>query len=563
MSASEPFETRTEPSPGPSNGLPPADVLRRFVTRLLEREGAPSASCAAATDPEVRAAAAQALATKLAARTARIAILGQGYVGLPLAARLVEAGFRVDGIEPDPERAAAIAAGAPRLGPAAPALAARLAAPLAAGDYQIHTDPAELARADVALVCVPTPLGPDRRPDLTAVRAAGEALGRHLAPGTLAVLESTTYPGTTRGAFRDALIDGRGQSVEAKPRTACAPSMDAEATEALAGASTGTSTGGPNAAPDESRTAPLTAAPDASDLFVAYSPEREDPGRAEAEQAAAPKLVGGLTADAEELAAALYESAFAHVHRTEGAEVAEAAKLFENVFRAVNIALVNEAKTVLEAMGIDVWKVLDAAATKPFGFMPFEPGPGLGGHCIPIDPFYFAWAAEEAGVPARFVELAGEVNRAMPSYVTGRLEEALEARAKAFAPEPGQGSSPSEPPTGLRGAHVLVLGLAYKPGVADVRESPALDLIDRLLLAGAHVECADPYVEQATTPGGAELASVPLTAERIATADAVLVVTDHEAFDWQLVALHCRLVVDTRGILRPFAKVLGARLVRA
>ena len=547
MSASEPSETRTEPSPGPSNGLPPADVLRRFVTRLLEREGAPSASSAAATDPELRAAAARALAAKLASRTARIAILGQGYVGLPLAARLVEAGFRVDGIEPDAERAAAIAAGEPRLGPAAPALAARLAAPLAAGDYQIHTDPAELARADVALVCVPTPLGPDRRPDLTAVRAAGEALGRHLAPGTLAVLESTTYPGTTRGAFRDALIDGRRQSVEAKPQTACAPSMDAEATEALAGASTGTSAGGPNAA-DESRTAPLTAAPDASDLFVAYSPEREDPGRAEAEQAAAPKLVGGLTADAEELAAALYESAFAHVHRTEGAEVAEAAKLFENVFRAVNIALVNEAKTVLEAMGIDVWKVLDAAATKPFGFMPFQPGPGLGGHCIPIDPFYFAWAAEEAGVPARFVELAGEVNRAMPSYVTERLEQALTARASE---------------TGLRGAHVLVLGLAYKPGVADVRESPALDLIDRLLLAGAHVECADPYVDRTTTPGGAELESIPLTADRIAAADAVLVVTDHEAFDWQLVVRHCRLVVDTRGILRPFAKVLGARLVRA
>ena len=508
MSASEPSETRTEPSPGPSNGLPPADVLRRFVTRLLEREGAPSASSAAATDPEARAAAARELAAKLASRTARIAILGQGYVGLPLAARLVEAGFRVDGIEPDAERAAAIAAGEPRLGPAAPALAARLAAPLAAGDYRIHTDPAELATADVALVCVPTPLGPDRRPDLTAVRAAGEALGRHLAPGTLAVLESTTYPGTTRGAFRDALIDGR---------KLCSESA-------------------------------IPKAPDASDLFVAYSPEREDPGRAEAEQAAAPKLVGGLTADAEELAAALYESAFAHVHRTDGAEVAEAAKLFENVFRAVNIALVNEAKTVLEAMGIDVWKVLDAAATKPFGFMPFEPGPGLGGHCIPIDPFYFAWAAEEAGVPARFVELAGEVNRAMPSYVTERLEQALTARASE---------------TGLRGAHVLVLGLAYKPGVADVRESPALDLIDRLLLAGAHVECADPYVDRTTTPGGAELESIPLTADRIAAADAVLVVTDHEAFDWQLVVDHCRLVVDTRGILRPFAKVLGARLVRA
>lgn len=556
MSAGSPSE-RSESASSSAAGAPNPDALRRFVTRLLEREGAPGfappAPGADLAATPARAAAAAALAAKLEARTARIAILGQGYVGLPLAARLVEAGFRVDGIEPDAARAAAIAAGQPPLGPAGPALGARLAAPLANARYQIHTDPTTLAAADVAIVCVPTPLGPDRRPDLTDVRTAGLALGRHLAPGALCVLESTTYPGTTRGAFRDAVIDGR------RERRAAHRTAENDAEERI-----GESGLGESCEQDRAQACAI----DASDLFLAYSPEREDPGRAEAEQAAVPKLVGGLGADAEALAAALYASAFAEVHRTEGAEVAEAAKLFENVFRAVNIALVNEAKTVLEALGIDVWRVLDAAATKPFGFMPFQPGPGLGGHCIPIDPFYFAWAAEQAGVPARFVELAGEVNRAMPSYVTGRLEAALEARAQGQLNAIRDSSATidlttSDHPSGLRGAHILVLGLAYKPGVADVRESPALDLVDRLLLAGAHVECADPYVARATTSGGAELEAVPLTAERIASADAVLVVTDHEAFDWQLVVDHCRLVVDTRGILRPFAKALGARLVRA
>ena len=470
----------------------------RFVNRLLgPRVGLAGVSAIA---PERPRAATQALLGELAARTATIAILGQGYVGLPLATRLLGAGFSVRGIEPHAERAAAIAAGQPPLGPASPAIAARLAEPLATGQYQVSPATDALRTADVAIVCVPTPLLPDRRPDLTAVRQAGLDIGRLLPAGALCVLESTTYPGTTRGVFRDALHDGR--KLAARP------------------------------APD--------------DLFIAYSPEREDPGRSELEITKAPKLVGGLDPDSETVAAALYQTAFDEVHPTQGAEVAEAAKLFENVFRAVNIALVNEAKTVLEAMGIDVWRVLDAAATKPFGFMPFKPGPGLGGHCIPIDPFYFAWAAEQSGVRARFVELAGEVNRAMPSYVATRLEEALEARGQL-----------------LRGAHVLVLGLAYKPDVADVRESPALDLIDRLALAGAHVEAADPHVTQARTPGGAEVTSVALTADRIASADAVLIVTDHEAFDWHQVVAHANLIIDTRGILRPFAKQLGTRLVRA
>jgi UDP-N-acetyl-D-glucosamine dehydrogenase len=446
-----------------------------------------------------------ALASLLEARTARIVVLGQGYVGLPLAARLAGTGFSVAGLDGDSERCRRVAAGEPVLGEGSERLAAELAELSARERYAIHearpgsAAGGPLASCDVALVCVPTPLAPDRTPDLGHVRAAGFELGAHLADDTLVVLESTTYPGTTRGVFRDAIEAGRR------------------------------ATGRPPAR-----------------LFLAYSPEREDPGRDPEEQRRVPKLVGGTCPASERLSVALYRSAFADVVPCESAEVAEAAKLFENVFRAVNIALVNEAKTVLDAMDIDVWRVLDAAATKPFGFMPFQPGPGMGGHCIPIDPFYFAWAGEQHGVRARFVELAGEVNRAMPSWVTQRLEAALEERGRA-----------------LRGAHVLVLGLAYKRDVADLRESPALDLVDRLLFAGAQVTAVDPHVQGATTPGGAELETVALDAEQLEAADAVLVVTDHTAFDYPLIAERAGLVVDTRGILRAFASTMGARLVRA
>ena len=449
-------------------------------------------------------AAAAALARSLAGRSARVAILGQGYVGLPLAARLGRAGFVVAGHDRDPERPRRAAAGEPVLGTGSEALAAELADLAAAGRYVAAADPADLATSDVALVCVPTPLAPDRTPDLAHVREAGLVLGEHLPAGALVVLESTTYPGTTRGAFRDALVDGRRASDHA-----------------------------PTAA-------------GSLDLFLAYSPEREDPGRDPEEQARCPKLVGGVDPTSETLAASLYRAAFPEVVTTEGAEIAEAAKLFENVFRAVNIALVNETKTVLDAMGIDVWRVLDAAATKPFGFMPFRPGPGMGGHCIPIDPFYFAWAGEQHGVRARFVELAGEVNRAMPAWVTRRLGQELERRGEE-----------------LFGARVLVLGLAYKPDVADTREAPALDLVDRLLLAGAAVTAADPHVERVTTPGGVELEPAPLDRAALEDADAVLVVTDHAAFDWPLVAEAARLVVDTRGVMRAFARTMGERLVQA
>ena len=459
--------------------------------------GDPATSAAPDHDPAAR----RRLAVALDERRARVAVLGQGYVGLPLAARLARAGFELTGLDDDPARCAAITAGAPVLGAGSEALAAELADLAVAGRYRATTDPAVLAECDVAVVCVPTPLAPDRTPDLAHVRAAGLALGAHLPAGALAVLESTTYPGTTRGAFRDALVDGRRAA-------GCA-------------------------------TEPL-------DVFLAYSPEREDPGRDRDEQARCPKLVGGTDAAAEDLALRLYRAAFPEVVPTDGAEVAEAAKLFENVFRAVNIALVNEAKTVLDAMGIDVWRVLDAAATKPFGFMPFRPGPGMGGHCIPIDPFYFAWAGEQHGVRARFVELAGEVNRAMPAWVARRLEDELERRGRV-----------------LFGARVLVLGLAYKPDVADTRESPALDLVDRLLLAGAAVTTVDPHVARVATPGGAELEPAPLTAEALDAADAVLVVTDHRDLDWPLVAERARLAVDTRGVLRAFARTMGERLVLA
>ena len=494
------------PSDSPQSRRPeasdPAALLRAFA-RLSEGTRAGSEHPLDAPDPG----ASTDLMDALRDRTARVAVLGQGYVGLPLAARLAGAGFEVTGLDGDPERCRRVAAGEPVLGEGSTELAAELAGHQAEGRYSIRATPARdqppadhpLAACDVAIVCVPTPLAPDRTPDLSHVRAAGLELGAHLADDTLVVLESTTYPGTTRGAFRDAIDDGRRAAGRAPAR-----------------------------------------------LFLAYSPEREDPGRDPSEQRRVPKLVGGTTEASEAVTVALYESAYPDVVPTGSAEVAEAAKLFENVFRAVNIALVNEAKTVLDAMGIDVWRVLDAAATKPFGFMPFQPGPGMGGHCIPIDPFYFAWAGEQHGVRARFVELAGEVNRAMPSWVTQRLEAALEERGRA-----------------LRGAHVLVLGLAYKRDVADLRESPALDLVDRLLFAGAQVITVDPHVERATTPGGAELEPVPLDAAQLEAADAVLVVTDHTAFDYPLIAERARLAVDTRGILRAFAHQMGERLVLA
>jgi UDP-N-acetyl-D-glucosamine dehydrogenase len=284
-----------------------------------------------------------------------------------------------------------------------------------------------------------------------------------------------------------------------------------------------------------------------TDFFLAYSPEREDPGRKDYSTTTIPKLVGGIDPASGEVAVALYRRAVSEVVPVATAEVAESAKLLENIYRCVNIALVNEMKVILTALGIDVWQVIDAAATKPFGFQPFYPGPGLGGHCIPIDPFYLSWRARQAGVPTRFIELAGEINRAMPDYVVRILVGALNDQGRS-----------------LKGAKILVLGLAYKPDVNDVRESPSIELMEKLTHMGALVEYNDPHVPATHKMRQHDLRmkSVELTPAALASYDAVLIATHHTAYDWRMIAKNARLIVDTRGVMRPFEGV-GARIVQA
>ena len=440
---------------------------------------------------------------KIREKRAVVGVVGLGYVGLPLLAAFHDAGVRVIGFDVDSAKIDAIALGRnylPHLGEDL------LRGRFASGTFDATADTSRLGECDAVLICVPTPLGPHREPDLSFVVGTGQSVGRALRPGQLIVLESSTYPGTTRHELLDALLAAR-------------------------------------------RAAGGTWAPTpGDDLFVAFSPEREDPGRQGHSTRTIPQVVGGLDEASTRLASALYALAIEKVIPVRNAEVAETAKLLENIFRSVNIALVNELKVVLDAMGIDVWEVIDAAASKPFGFMPFYPGPGLGGHCIPIDPFYLSWKAKEFGQTARFIELAGEVNHAMPRYVVDKLAGALNARGRA-----------------MRGARILVLGLAYKPDIADVRESPSLELIELLGDLGASVEYSDPHVPRTHRMRryDLKLESVPLTAESIASRDAVLLATHHRAFDYAMIARHARLVVDTRNAMRAFAPEMGDRLVRA
>jgi UDP-N-acetyl-D-glucosamine dehydrogenase len=470
-------------------------------------------------EPQTPPAASPALAALLArieARTAVVAVIGLGYVGLGIAGAFVRGGFRVLGLDRDGRRVERLQRGeTPQRH-----LGADFAAGLrASGRFEATTDAARLGEADALLVCVPTPLGAGDAPDLSDVRAAAAAIARTLRAGQLVVLESTTYPGTTR----DVLL----------------PLLD------LAGAARA-----PGAAP---RAAPLRCG---EDVFVAFSPEREDPGRGAPGDVSIPRLVGGLDAASRDAAAALYGAVLERVVPVGSAEVAEAAKLLENIYRAVNIAMVNEMKVLLTALGIDIQEVIDAAATKPFGFQAFRPGPGWGGHCIPIDPYYLAWRARQAGQEARFIALAGEVNRAMPDYVLQRTREALVARRGAAT---GDVERAGDDP--LRGARVLVLGLAYKRDIDDVRESPSLQLLARLSAAGARADYHDPHVPAVPEPrpaGVPALASVPLEAGTLAAYDVVVIATDHAAIDWALVARASRLVVDTRGVLRGVPGVVPA-----
>lgn len=420
-------------------------------------------------------------ARRIGARQVRIAIVGLGSVGLPLGAAFVEAGFDVLGFDVDVAKLARLERGENPLHHLALGHVRNM---IATGRFHVTSDPERLRGCEVAIVCVPTPLSPDREPDLACVVDAGRVLAAHLNPGALVVLESTTYPGTTRLVLGDLF---RARSLE--------PAVD---------------------------------------VFLAYSPEREDPGR-NARTASIPKIVGGTCARSGDLAERLYAQAVVHVHRVSSAEVAESAKLLENVFRAVNIALVNELKVALDAMQIDVWEVIDAAATKPFGFMKFTPGPGLGGHCIPIDPFYLSWIAKKSGVETRFIELAGEISREMPHWVVERTRTALASVAKDIV-----------------GAKILILGLAYKPDVDIVTESPSIRLIEIFEALGASAAYSDPLVPICPKLEGHEIgdrASIALDADVLASFDAVVVSTNHSAFDWDSIAAHARIVVDTRNAL--------------
>ena len=422
------------------------------------------------------------LQERIEAHTATIGVIGLGYVGLPLVRAFHSVGFPVLGFDIDPRKIDALASGESYL----KHLGDELVRDLAASDrFEATASFERLAEADVVILCVPTPLGPHREPDLSFVEQTTETIATHGRAGQLVVLESTTYPGTTRDVMLP-ILERTGLTHEV-------------------------------------------------DLFVAYSPEREDPGRAGATTSTIPKLVGGTGPRSNALSIALYETAVDQVVPVSSAEVAESAKLLENIYRAVNIALVNEMKVVLGALDIDVWEVIEAASTKPFGFQPFYPGPGLGGHCIPIDPFYLTWKAREIGLPTRFIELAGEVNHQMPGYVVDRTVLALNDDERA-----------------VRGARVLILGLAYKPDVDDVRESPSLEIIDGLLALGARVDYHDPYLPAMprTRRSRPALESIDLTEDALAGYDCVIVATHHSDYDWGWIAQHAKLVVDCRGVMR-------------
>jgi UDP-N-acetyl-D-glucosamine dehydrogenase len=423
-----------------------------------------------------------ALKERIARRDYVVGVIGLGYVGLPLVQAFGRAGFRVMGFDVDAAKVEQLNQGRSYIRHIP---SDDLAGLIAAGRFRAHADFSPLAEPDAIIICVPTPLTAHREPDLQYVEHTADAVAATLRAGQLVCLVSTTYPGTTT----EVLLPRFG----------------------AAGLRVGV------------------------DFFLAFSPEREDPGNAEYATARIPKVVGGVTAACQDLACTLYREVIDVVVPVSSPAVAEATKVLENIYRAVNIALVNELKVVFSRMGIDVWEVIDAARTKPFGFQPFAPGPGLGGHCIPIDPFYLTWKAREYGISTRFIELAGEVNRAMPAYVVECTADALNRRRKA-----------------LNGARVLVLGLAYKKDVDDPRESPALEILELLEAKGAAVAYSDPYFPRfpAMRHYRQALESVPLTAESVATFDAVILATDHSDFPYELIHRTADLIVDSRNAFR-------------
>lgn len=424
----------------------------------------------------------QALLSNIASRQAIVGVIGLGYVGLPLALVFEEAGFRVVGFDVDPGKPEVLKRGESYIRHIG---ADRIAAAFARGRISATTDFSLLSDCDAILVCVPTPLGKHREPDITYIQKTADSIAAHIRPGQLVVLESTTYPGTTREELVPRLE---------KSGLRCGESV-----------------------------------------FIAFSPEREDPGNPKYHTRNIPKVVGGIDEPSQVVSVALYRAAVETVVPASSAEVAESCKLLENIFRSVNIALVNELKIVFDRMGIDVWEVIEAAKTKPFGFMPFYPGPGLGGHCIPLDPFYLTWKAAEYGIWARFIELAGDVNTSMPRYVVEKTVLALN----------GVGRS-------VNGARILVLGLAYKADIDDARESPSFELIERLCDLGAEVSYCDPFIPVApkTRKHQLDLKSVPCSAGEFSRYDAVVLATAHTFFKEESIYSGVRIVVDTRNVVR-------------
>lgn len=420
------------------------------------------------------------LLSRISSREAVIGVIGLGYVGLPLALLFEESGFPVIGFDVDAKKPEALSRGESYIKHIGPE---RVAAAFAGGKIRATTDFDLLRDCHAVIICVPTPLGKHREPDISYIQKTADAIAERIQLGQVVILESTTYPGTTR----EELL----------------PRFEAKGLKC------------------------------GEDVFVAFSPEREDPGNEKWNTKTIPKVVGGMDAASQEVACALYGAAVDRVVPVSSPEIAESAKLLENIFRSVNIALVNELKVVFDRMGINVWEVIEAAKTKPFGFMPFYPGPGLGGHCIPLDPFYLTWKAAEYGVWARFIELAGEVNTSMPRYVVDKTVHALNQQGKS-----------------IKGAKVLVLGLSYKADIDDDRESPSFEVIELFQQLGADVQYCDPYIPVARKGRHhhLELQSVPCTSEEFGLHDAVVVSTAHRDFKEPALYENVRLLVDTRNV---------------
>ncbi|MBM3749194.1 MAG: nucleotide sugar dehydrogenase [Acidobacteria bacterium] len=427
------------------------------------------------------------LEEKIRGRTASVGILGLGYVGLPLAVEFAKAGFPVTGIEVNLDKVAAVNAGESYVldvpGPSLRPL-------VAAGALRATADFSVLADLDTVNICVPTPLRKTKDPDMSFVEAACREVSKHLHPGMLIILESTTYPGTT-DEFVLPMLGQPGVRV-------------------------------------------------GEEFFLCFSPERVDPGNPSFQTANIPKVVGGITPECTRLGTLFYAQALQEVVPVSSTRVAEMVKLLENTFRMINIGLANEMALMCGRIGINVWEVIDAAATKPFGFMPFYPGPGLGGHCIPIDPFYLSWKTRQAGIEARFIELAGYINGQMPMFVVEKVQNALNDRSRP-----------------VRGSHIHIVGVAYKRNIDDIRESPALDIMHLLKKRGARLTYTDPYVPDLTVDG-LRLSAQPM--ETAAAADCVVIITDHSAFDYPRLVECARLIVDTRNALKPFTSDKIVRL---